>query len=177
MRSLGIPAGRPGSLGGPCTARQGSGIATARQGSGIATARARLWIPMSDSLDSCIERLRRCEYIKEAEVKALCSKAREILVEESNVQRVDAPVTVCSRSTQFPPHTLAAPAAAGPGARRSAGTSTASSTTSRSYSRLAAMCPTPTTCSWGTLWTAAFTRSRPSCCCSLSKCGTPTGSR
>eukprot|EP00438_Fugacium_kawagutii_P027521 Skav213236 [mRNA] locus=scaffold5440:20370:35754:+ [translate_table: standard] len=37
----------------------------------------------------------RCEYIKEAEVKALCSKAREILVEECNVQRVDAPVTIC----------------------------------------------------------------------------------
>ena len=41
-----------------------------------------------------IEQLKRCEYIKEAEVKALCAKAREILVEESNVQRVDAPVTV-----------------------------------------------------------------------------------
>jgi hypothetical protein len=38
--------------------------------------------------------LRRCETIKESEVKALCSKAREILVEESNVQRVDSPVTV-----------------------------------------------------------------------------------
>ena len=34
------------------------------------------------------------EIIKESEVKALCSKAREILVEESNVQRVDSPVTV-----------------------------------------------------------------------------------
>jgi len=27
-------------------------------------------------------------------VKSLCAKAREILVEESNVQRVDSPVTV-----------------------------------------------------------------------------------
>jgi hypothetical protein len=41
-----------------------------------------------------IEQLRRCEIIKESEVKALCAKAREILVEESNVQRVDSPVTV-----------------------------------------------------------------------------------
>lgn len=41
-----------------------------------------------------IEQLRRCEVIKESEVKALCAKAREILVEESNVQRVDSPVTV-----------------------------------------------------------------------------------
>jgi hypothetical protein len=48
---------------------------------------------MSD-LDRQIEQLRRCEIIKESEVKALCSKAREILVEESNVQRVDSPVTV-----------------------------------------------------------------------------------
>ena len=46
-------------------------------------------------LDRQIEQLKRCEYIKEAEVKALCAKAREILVEESNVQRVDAPVTIC----------------------------------------------------------------------------------
>lgn len=48
---------------------------------------------MSD-LDRQIEQLRRCEHIKESEVKALCAKAREILVEESNVQRVDAPITV-----------------------------------------------------------------------------------
>lgn len=49
--------------------------------------------PNSD-LDRQIEQLKRCEIIKEAEVKALCTKAREILVEESNVQRVDSPVTV-----------------------------------------------------------------------------------
>ncbi|XP_062919118.1 serine/threonine-protein phosphatase 4 catalytic subunit B isoform X2 [Mobula hypostoma] len=46
-------------------------------------------------LDRQIEQLRRCELIKENEVKALCAKAREILVEESNVQQVDSPVTVC----------------------------------------------------------------------------------
>uniref|UniRef100_A0A8C2HN28 Uncharacterized protein n=1 Tax=Cyprinus carpio TaxID=7962 RepID=A0A8C2HN28_CYPCA len=45
-------------------------------------------------LDRQIEQLRHCELIKENEVKALCAKAREILVEESNVQRVDSPVTV-----------------------------------------------------------------------------------
>lgn len=50
---------------------------------------------MSQSeLDKQIEQLRRCETIKVSDVKALCTKAREILVEESNVQRVDAPVTV-----------------------------------------------------------------------------------
>ena len=47
-------------------------------------------------LDRQIEQLRRCETIKESEVKNLCQKAMEILMEESNVQRVDAPVTVIS---------------------------------------------------------------------------------
>jgi len=46
-------------------------------------------------LDEQIERLKRCEYLREGEVKALCLRAREILVDESNVQRVDAPVTIC----------------------------------------------------------------------------------
>lgn len=48
----------------------------------------------TSDLDRQIEQLKRCEIIQEAEVKALCAKAREILVEESNVQRVDSPVTV-----------------------------------------------------------------------------------
>uniref|UniRef100_A0A251SU32 Serine/threonine-protein phosphatase n=1 Tax=Helianthus annuus TaxID=4232 RepID=A0A251SU32_HELAN len=49
---------------------------------------------MSD-LDKQIEKLKNCEPLEESEVKALCLKAMEILVEESNVQRVDAPVTIC----------------------------------------------------------------------------------
>lgn len=54
-------------------------------------------------LDEQIERLKRCEYLREGEVKALCLRAREILVDESNVQRVDAPVTVRrNRSTWRP---------------------------------------------------------------------------
>lgn len=50
------------------------------------------------NLDQQIEQLKRCEIISESQVKALCAKAREILVEESNVQRVDAPVTVSEYS-------------------------------------------------------------------------------
>mmetsp|Transcript_58375 Transcript_58375/g.123831 ORF Transcript_58375/g.123831 Transcript_58375/m.123831 type:complete len:313 (+) Transcript_58375:94-1032(+) len=46
-------------------------------------------------LDRAIEQLKRCEYIKESEVKTLCNKARDILVEEANVEQVDAPVTIC----------------------------------------------------------------------------------
>ena len=49
---------------------------------------------MSSDLDRQIEQLRNCEIIKESEVKALCAKAREILAEENNVQRIFAPVTV-----------------------------------------------------------------------------------
>lgn len=56
---------------------------------------------MSLNLDVQIEQLKRCEPLTEAEVKALCLKAMEILVEESNVQRVDAPVTVSSLSLSF----------------------------------------------------------------------------
>ncbi|GMP84741.1 hypothetical protein CsSME_00038153 [Camellia sinensis var. sinensis] len=51
---------------------------------------------MSD-LDSQIERLKKCGPLKESEVKSLCLKAMEILIEESNVQRVDAPVTACKK--------------------------------------------------------------------------------
>ncbi len=45
-------------------------------------------------LDRQIQQLRECKLISESEVKALCAKAREILIEESNVQCVDSPVTV-----------------------------------------------------------------------------------
>lgn len=50
---------------------------------------------MSESdLDSWIEQLRRCEYLNEMQVKVLCEKACDILVEEDNVQSVDPPVTI-----------------------------------------------------------------------------------
>ena len=48
-----------------------------------------------ESVDGMIEQLWKCEYIKESHVKALCIKAREILVEESNVQKIYPPVTIC----------------------------------------------------------------------------------
>lgn len=49
---------------------------------------------MSD-LDQQIAQLKRCEPISEQQVKDLCLKAREILIEEGNVQYVDSPVTIC----------------------------------------------------------------------------------
>eukprot|EP01121_Diplochlamys_sp_Union-15-3_P014197 TRINITY_DN4497_c0_g1_i4.p1 TRINITY_DN4497_c0_g1~~TRINITY_DN4497_c0_g1_i4.p1 ORF type:complete len:307 (+),score=48.13 TRINITY_DN4497_c0_g1_i4:135-1055(+) len=46
-------------------------------------------------LDRQIEQLRVCELIKETEVKELCAKAKEILSAESNVVRINPPVTIC----------------------------------------------------------------------------------
>ena len=43
-----------------------------------------------------IAQLRSCRPIPEAQVRELCHKARELLIEEGNVVTVTAPVTVCS---------------------------------------------------------------------------------
>lgn len=54
---------------------------------------------MGSEIDKWIEQLKTCGTLKESEVKSLCEKALEILVEEGNVQRVDAPVTICKLLT------------------------------------------------------------------------------
>jgi hypothetical protein len=41
-----------------------------------------------------IQQLRACRPIPENQVRELCYKARELLIEEGNVVGVDAPVTV-----------------------------------------------------------------------------------
>lgn len=51
-------------------------------------------IPLG-SLDQWVEQLLNCQPLKEHEVKQLTEKAREVLMNESNVQSVAAPVTVC----------------------------------------------------------------------------------
>lgn len=48
-----------------------------------------------NDLDAWITKLLGCTPLSENEVMSLCDKAREVLVEESNVQPVRAPVTVC----------------------------------------------------------------------------------
>ncbi|MCJ1341657.1 hypothetical protein MMC09_006953 [Bachmanniomyces sp. S44760] len=42
-----------------------------------------------------ISELRACRTIPESQVRELCYKARELLIEEGNVVQVDAPVTIC----------------------------------------------------------------------------------
>eukprot|EP01062_Namystynia_karyoxenos_P068497 TRINITY_DN6315_c0_g1_i1.p2 TRINITY_DN6315_c0_g1~~TRINITY_DN6315_c0_g1_i1.p2 ORF type:complete len:309 (+),score=99.45 TRINITY_DN6315_c0_g1_i1:91-1017(+) len=45
-------------------------------------------------MDRRIEQLKKCEIIREQEVKEVCDKAKELLVQEANVQPVFAPVTI-----------------------------------------------------------------------------------
>ncbi|CAG8962180.1 hypothetical protein HYFRA_00005229 [Hymenoscyphus fraxineus] len=47
------------------------------------------------TLDGWIEALMQCKQLAEVDVQRLCEKAREVLQEESNVQPVKCPVTVC----------------------------------------------------------------------------------
>jgi serine/threonine-protein phosphatase 2A catalytic subunit len=46
-------------------------------------------------LDTQIDQLLLCKPLPEDSIKALCDKAKEILVNESNVQPVRTPVTIC----------------------------------------------------------------------------------
>ncbi|KNC53098.1 serine/threonine-protein phosphatase 6 catalytic subunit [Thecamonas trahens ATCC 50062] len=46
-------------------------------------------------LDEYIETLRQCKYLPENDLKKLCQIVKEQLLEESNVQPVHAPVTIC----------------------------------------------------------------------------------
>ncbi|RKP08863.1 Metallo-dependent phosphatase-like protein [Thamnocephalis sphaerospora] len=45
--------------------------------------------------DQWLETIRNCQYLPEPDIKKLCEKVKELLMEESNVQPVRSPVTVC----------------------------------------------------------------------------------
>ncbi|PCH42766.1 Metallo-dependent phosphatase [Wolfiporia cocos MD-104 SS10] len=45
--------------------------------------------------DRWIAQLRECEHLSEPDMKALCDRVRAILMEESNIQPVSSPVTIC----------------------------------------------------------------------------------
>jgi len=45
--------------------------------------------------DEWIETLRQCKYLPEQDLKELCELVKELLLEESNVQPVSSPVTIC----------------------------------------------------------------------------------
>lgn len=46
-------------------------------------------------LDAWISKVQKCQVLKESELKQLCQIVKSILIEESNVQPVQAPVSVC----------------------------------------------------------------------------------
>ncbi|KAJ7210631.1 serine/threonine specific protein phosphatase Sit4 [Mycena haematopus] len=50
---------------------------------------------MEHEVDGWLEQLGQCKQLTEREVKKLCDKTREVLMEEGNVQPVRCPVTVC----------------------------------------------------------------------------------
>ena len=45
--------------------------------------------------DRWIEQLKECQHLSEPDMKALCDRVRCILMEESNIQPVSSPVTIC----------------------------------------------------------------------------------
>lgn len=59
------------------------------------------WYPLPILISSTLPYYPSLRSHIEADVRVLCEKAREILMEESNVQRVDAPVTVCCKIAYF----------------------------------------------------------------------------
>lgn len=51
-------------------------------------------LPASVDLDECISRLYKKELLAESVIEAICAKTKELLMRESNVVHVRAPVTV-----------------------------------------------------------------------------------
>lgn len=45
-------------------------------------------------LDECIEKLKKRELLREEILEAICEKVKEVLMRESNVVHVAAPITV-----------------------------------------------------------------------------------
>jgi len=50
---------------------------------------------MSNNVDQWLETLKKCKHLPEQDLKQLCELVKELLLEESNVQPVSAPVTIC----------------------------------------------------------------------------------
>ncbi|KAJ3517587.1 hypothetical protein NLJ89_g397 [Agrocybe chaxingu] len=63
---------------------------------------------MEHEIDGWIEQLSQCKQLSEADVKKLCDKTREILMDEGNVKPVKCPVTapICCADNIFPPSPL-----------------------------------------------------------------------
>ncbi|EEB91624.1 hypothetical protein MPER_09990, partial [Moniliophthora perniciosa FA553] len=51
-------------------------------------------MPLYDP-DRWITQLKECKYLQEHEMKILCERVRALLMEESTIQPVSSPVTIC----------------------------------------------------------------------------------
>ena len=79
-----------------CKAKQGRVTSSSQ-------AKTRIWwrssglrhLPSSHSMDKWISKLEQCTHLEEKEMKQLCERVRSILIEESNIQPVSSPVTIC----------------------------------------------------------------------------------
>lgn len=60
----------------------------------ISMAMLTCWITANIDLDECIARLYRKELLADSVIEAICLKAKELLMKESNVVHIAAPVTV-----------------------------------------------------------------------------------
>lgn len=99
------------------------------------------------NIDQCIADLLEAKCLHEKDLRQLCEKAKEIFLEESNVQPVRSPVTVCGDvHGQF--YDVLELFKTGICGVRQAGRSTRRATSSS-----------------GTSWTAGTTRWRPSSTC------------
>ncbi|CAD6586382.1 MAG: Protein with carboxyl methyl esterase activity [Tremellales sp. Tagirdzhanova-0007] len=52
-------------------------------------------VPVSTDPDQWIAHIQECRHLPERQMKALCTRVRDLLLEESNVHLVQSPVTVC----------------------------------------------------------------------------------
>ena len=65
--------------------------------------------------DKWLSMVMECQHLPEADMKVLCERVRSILLEESNIQPVSSPVTICGDihgqfvSALYPPVSSYAP--------------------------------------------------------------------
>lgn len=55
----------------------------------------------NNELDKYIEKLEKCEYISEKDVKLLCNKAKDQLSKEENVIYLESPITVINNDILY----------------------------------------------------------------------------
>jgi hypothetical protein len=63
--------------------------------SSISSSKSGLSSTMPGGPDEWLQIVRGCQYLPETDLKRLCELVKELLMEESNIQPVNTPVTIC----------------------------------------------------------------------------------